>query len=80
LLNHIKDNKLIIRTITEKQYQDVRLNKQNYNDWIVGLVGFCATYGAKWFGGYARGFKADKLTPETTQRRYKKFSKNKHQI
>jgi len=63
LLNHIKDNKLIIRTITEKQYQDVRLNKQNYNDWIVGLVGFCATYGAKWFGGYARGFKADKLTP-----------------
>ena len=63
LLNHIKNNRIIIRTITENQYKDVRLNKQNYDDWFVGLVGFCATYGAKWFGGYARGFKADKKTP-----------------
>jgi len=63
LLNHFKDNKVIVETITEEQYIDVRDNKQNYNDWIVGLVGFCATYGSKWFGGYARGFKADKTTP-----------------
>ena len=29
----------------------------------MGLVGFNATFGSKYFGGYARGFKADKVTP-----------------
>lgn len=64
LLNYVKDtsNKLP-STITEDQYTDVRDNKDKYDDWYVGLVGFCGTFGAKYFGGYARGFKADKITP-----------------
>jgi len=62
LLNHIKNHSLNVQTITEIQYLDVKQNKQSYSDWFVGLVGFCATYGSKWFGGYARGFKADKKT------------------
>ncbi len=40
--------------ISEHEYQDVRLNKDRYPDWYVGLVGFCATFGAKWFNGYGR--------------------------
>jgi site-specific DNA-adenine methylase len=41
-------------TITEDEYINVRDNKNSYPDWYVGLVGFCATFGAKYFGGFAR--------------------------
>lgn len=49
-------------TIAEDEYAAVRTNPNAYADWYVGLVGFC-TFGAKWFGGYPRGFKADGVTP-----------------
>lgn len=42
-------------TITEEEYIRVRDNKERFYPWRVGLVGFCATFGAKYFGGYARG-------------------------
>ena len=56
LLKHIQItiNDLPI-TITEDEYNYVKNNKDNHEDWYVGLVGFCATFGAKYFGGYARG-------------------------
>ena len=41
-------------TITKDEYAAVRNNPNAYADWYVGLVGFCASYNAKWFGGYAR--------------------------
>lgn len=34
-------------------YDNVRNNKSAYPKHIVALCGFCATYNAKWFGGYA---------------------------
>lgn len=40
--------------ISEEEYVRVRDNKSEYEKWYVGLVGFCATYSAKWFNGYAR--------------------------
>ncbi len=49
--------------ISEDEYNSVRENKSHYSDAYVGLVGFNATFGSKYFGGYARGFKADKVTP-----------------
>ena len=49
--------------ITEDEYNEVRLNKDKYPDYYVGLVGFNATFGSKYFGGYARSFKADGITP-----------------
>lgn len=49
----------IPNTILEDEYIRVRNNKQNYDDWYVGLVGFCASFGAKYFGGYARNGKED---------------------
>lgn len=64
LLTYIQDlEHELPKTITEDEYNNVKNNKEKYEDWYVGLVGFCATFGAKWFGGYARGFKADKVTP-----------------
>ena len=50
-------------TISEEEYLKVRDNKKDYPKWYVGLVGFCCGFGAKYFGGYARGMKADKITP-----------------
>ena len=44
--------------ITEEEYQKVRQNKNDYEDWYVGLVGFCSSFGSKFFGGYARSSKS----------------------
>ena len=54
LLNYTKNNEINIATITEEEYNKVKNNKDKYSDWYVGLVGFCATFGSKYFGGYAR--------------------------
>jgi site-specific DNA-adenine methylase len=58
-----KDISIFPLHISEEEYKNVRDNKDNYSDWYVGLVGFCATFSGKWFNGYARGFKEDKITP-----------------
>ena len=63
LLKYAQDlSNVFPKTISEQEYQNVKNNKENYEDWYIGLVGFCATFGAKYFGGYARGFKVDKIT------------------
>lgn len=46
--------------ILEEEYKTVQANKENYPDWYLGLVGFCASFGAKYFGGYARSYHGDK--------------------
>ena len=45
--------------ILEEEYKTVQANKEDYPDWYLGLVGFCASFGAKYFGGYARDSKSD---------------------
>ena len=39
--------------ITKELYIDIRDNKDKYSKSLVAIAGFCATYNAKWFGGYA---------------------------
>lgn len=63
LLKKLQEGWIPPSTISEDEYNSVRLNKENYPDYYVGLVGFCSTFGSKYFGGYARGFKADGVTP-----------------
>lgn len=63
LLNAIRGGWKPPLHISEEEYNLVRTQRDKYPDYYVGLVGFCATFGAKYFGGYARGFKADKVTP-----------------
>ena len=45
--------------ILEEEYKVVQNNKEKYPDWYLGLVGFCASFGAKYFSGYARDSKSD---------------------
>lgn len=45
--------------ITEDIYNEVKTNKSKYLDWYVGLIGFCGSFGAKFFGGYARNSRGD---------------------
>ena len=47
------------KSIDKQTYQYVkeRINDNSFPDWFVGLVGFCASYNGKWFGGYANGVK-----------------------
>ncbi len=63
LLKHIQESTADLPlTYDEEFYNQVRDDKDAYPDWLVGLVGF-STFGAKWFGGYPRGFKNDGITP-----------------
>lgn len=63
LLNYARDNyNELPYTITEEEYNRVKANRDNYESWYVGLVGFCATFGSKYFGGFVRAYKADKVT------------------
>ncbi len=40
--------------ITEEEYSAVKNNPETYDPWLVGFIGFGCSFGAKWFGGYAR--------------------------
>lgn len=42
-------------TITEDEYNYIKNNRDNYENWYIGLVGFVCSYGSKWFDTYARG-------------------------
>jgi len=64
LLNYAKENYNILpHEITEHEYNIVKKNKQDYEDWYLGLVGFCASFSAIYFDTYARSFKNDGITP-----------------
>lgn len=52
-------------TISEDTYNKVKSNPEQYEDWFVGLVGFCS-FGAKWFGGYRRSYDKDGNLKEET--------------
>ena len=53
--------------ISESEYKNVKENKDKYPSYYVGYVGFHSTFGGKYFGGYARSFKSDGITPELIQ-------------
>jgi site-specific DNA-adenine methylase len=45
--------------ILEEEYMAVKENQCKYSKWFVGLVGFCSSFSAKYFAGYARNSKND---------------------
>lgn len=57
---------------TKEQYLDIRNNKDNYPDYVVGWVGFNCSYSGKWFGGFAGKTK----TKLNTIRDYQQEAKN----
>jgi site-specific DNA-adenine methylase len=58
LLKYAQTNELP-ETISEEEYREVKENKSKYPKWYVGLVGFCGSFGAKYFGGFARRYNKD---------------------
>jgi len=40
--------------ISNDEYNDIRINKDDYLMYVVGFVGIGCSFGGKWFGGYAR--------------------------
>ena len=68
LLQYTRDYyNLLPNVIMEDTYKEVKDNKDKYEKWYVGFVGFCATFGAKYFGGYARA-KSDKYNGEKSEK------------
>lgn len=53
LLNHVLHGLELPDTYDEYTYTRIKNDKDNFDDWIVGLVGF-NTFGSKWFGGFPR--------------------------
>lgn len=52
LLQHMIKNNPVPEFITKDEYLNVKNNINNFDDWYVGLVGFCATYNSGWFRRY----------------------------
>ena len=68
LLKYTRDYyNLLPNVIMEDTYKEVKDNKDKYEKWYVGFVGFCATFGSKYFGGYARA-KSDKYNGEKSEK------------
>ena len=54
LLNKFKNDKPDFIDVSEQEYNNVKNNKDSYDDWYVGYVGFLSSFGAGFFNGYAR--------------------------
>ena len=71
-----KDTSVFPETITLEEYKDVKDNKEKYPDWYVGLVGFCASYGGRYFESYARDKQGNRNIPNERIRNLIKQSPN----
>jgi DNA adenine methylase len=54
LLKEMQKDNFELPFVGEKEYQDIKNNKDNYPDYVLGYAGFQLSFGAKWFGGYRR--------------------------
>lgn len=42
------------KEVSRELYDEVKNNKDNYTDFLVGYIGYEMSFGAKWFGGYVK--------------------------
>lgn len=77
LLDHISKSGKLPETISEDEYYKVRDNKSNFPKWYVGLVGFCASYGGRFFEGYPRGNKEDGTPRDYTNEAIRNIEKQR---
>lgn len=59
LLKESQTDRKFPQTISEDEYIRVKNNPIEYEDWYVGFVGFFGSFGAKFFGGFARRYNED---------------------
>ena len=53
-LKGLRDGEIPPKQVSKEFYLDVKNNKDNYSDFIVGYIGYELSFGAKWFGGYVK--------------------------
>lgn len=55
LLNYTRDHyEDLPETFSEEEYNRVKANRENYEPWYVGLVGFCGAFGSTYMSGFAK--------------------------
>ena len=54
---HLQQGGEFPEEVSEEEYQEIKNNKDQYPDWLVGFVGFGCSFAGKFFGGYARDSK-----------------------
>lgn len=59
LLIYISKGNELPNTISEELYYNIKNNQSSCEDWYLGLVGFSASYGGKYFDTYARSKKSN---------------------
>lgn len=53
-LNALRDGWTPPYEVSKEEYVDIKNNKDNYEDCLVGYIGYELSFGAKWFGGYVK--------------------------
>ena len=53
LLQYVQDGGKLPEYITKETYLEVKNNKDNYNDWYVGYIGFICSFRGMFFKGYS---------------------------
>ena len=79
LLTHVSNGGELLESVSREYYNEVRANHKNgtYEDWIVGNVGFLASYNGRWFdGGFAQSGYEKTKTGERYRDYYLESSKN----
>ncbi|AWY03201.1 hypothetical protein [Enterococcus phage LY0323] len=80
LLKYARDNyKGLPETFSEEEYNSVKANRDRYEPWYVGLVGFCGAFGAAYMTGFARRSNGDDV-PAQAIRSLKKQAPNLQDI
>jgi len=80
LLDYLTTDNVLPTTISEEEYYNVRDNKEDYDDWYVGLVGFCASYGGRFFEGYPRGENKDGTPRDYTNEAIRNIEKQRNNL
>lgn len=57
LLKAVRDGWIPPENVSKEEYLNVKNNKDSFPDHYVAFVGFCCSFAAKFFGGYARNKK-----------------------
>lgn len=52
LLKKVQFSNIEYFSVTKEEYNNIKYNKNKYEDWYVGYVGFLQSYGSKFFDGY----------------------------
>jgi len=68
LLREIREGWVPFDELPEDEYQRVKKNNKAYKPHIVGYIGICCSFGAKWFGGYCRSHKEKRNYIEEAKR------------